>query len=140
MWKRDPKLDRMKTSTTFAQLGDRKLRALAPYIDDVEIAAGTTLMTEGSFAYELLVIVEGAADVVIGGQKVGEVGPGAVLGEMALLKKGRRTATVVTSAASKMLVMTGRAFADLVEKHPEVASELRSIAEERAASNERLTS
>jgi CRP-like cAMP-binding protein len=140
MWKRDPKIDRMKTSTTFARLGNRKLRALAQYIDDVEMAAGTKLMTEGSFAYELLVIVEGAADVVVGGQKVGEVGPGAVLGEMALLQKGKRTATVVTSTESKMLVMTGRTFNDLVEKHPEVAAELRSIAEERAASNARLTS
>jgi CRP-like cAMP-binding protein len=68
------------------------------------------------------------------------VGPGAVLGEMALLQKGKRTATVVTSTESKMLVMTGRTFNDLVQKHPEVAAELRSIAEERAASNARLTS
>ena len=139
MRKRDPKIDRMKTSAMFAQLGDRKLRAVAQYIDDLEMAAGTTLMTEGSFPYELMIIVEGAADVMIGGEKVGEVGPGAVLGEMALLKKGKRTATVVTSAASKMLVMSGRAFAGLVKTHPDVAAELRSIAEERAASNERLT-
>lgn len=139
MRKRDPKIDRMMTSALFARLGDRKLRALAQYIDDVDMAAGTTLMTEGSFPYELMIIVEGAADVMIGGEKVGEVGPGAVLGEMALLKKGKRTATVVTSSASKMLVMSGRAFAGLVDKHPDVAAELRSIAEERAASNERLT-
>lgn len=135
----DPKIERLMASQTFAQLGEKRLRSLAPFIDDIEVKAGTTLMSEGSFPYELQVIVEGSADVVIGESKVGEVGPGSVLGEMALLEKGKRSATVVTNTDSKLIVMSGRAFSGLLDKHPEIAEDLRSMAAARAEENSNLS-
>ncbi len=136
--KNDPKIERLMTSHTFAQLGEKRLRALAPYVDEIEVKAGSTLMREGSFPFELEVIIDGAADVLIGDSKVGEVGPGAVLGEMALLDKGARSATVVTTADSKLSVISGKAFALLMEKYPEVAGEIKAMAAARADENAQL--
>lgn len=135
MKKIDPKLARLKASPTFAQLGDRRLKALAPFTDDIQVPAGTVLMEQGSLPHELEVIVEGTADILVAGNKVGEVGPGAVLGEMALLDRAARSATVVTTSASKLIVISGRAFAGLLDKYPEIAEDLRAMAKARAAEN-----
>lgn len=134
---KDPKLDRLRSSETFARLGDRRLKQLAPFTDDIEVPAGTTLMSEGDWPHELEVIVEGAADIVIGGKKVGEVGPGSVLGEMALLARGTRSASVVTTSNAKLIVISGRAFSSLMEKYPEIAEDLQSMASARAEENAR---
>lgn len=111
------------------------MKALAPFTDDIEVPAGTVLMEQGSLPHELEVIVEGAADIVVAGNKVGAVGPGAVLGEMALLDRTTRSATVVTTSPCKLIVISSRAFAGLMEQFPEVAEDLRSMAAARAAEN-----
>lgn len=135
MSKIDPKLARLKTSPTFAHLGNRRLKALAAFTDDVDVPAGTVLMEQGSRPHELEVIVEGSADVLVDGNKVGEVGPGAVLGEIALLNRGTRSATVVTTSPARLIVISGSAFDDLMDQHPEIADELRAMAATRAAKN-----
>jgi CRP/FNR family transcriptional regulator, cyclic AMP receptor protein len=139
MNKKDPKLERLASSPTFATLGDRKLRTLAPFTDDVDVAKGATLMREGTYPHELVVLVEGGVAIVIGGETVAEVGPGAVLGEMALVNRDLRSATVVATEDSHLIVISGRAFADLMEKHPDIAEDLRSMAAERGEQNARRT-
>lgn len=136
--KNDPKIERLMTSETFAQLGEKRLRALGPYVDEIEVRSGSTLMREGSFPFELEVIIEGSADVLISGEKVGEVGPGAVLGEMALLERGARSATVVATSDTKLSVISGRAFSSLMETYPEIADDIKAMAAARAEENARL--
>lgn len=139
MAEKDPKLERLASSPTFAKLGDRKLRRLAPFTDDVAVRKGATLMRQGTVPHELAVLVEGAAAIVIGEETVAEVGPGTVLGEMALVNRDVRSATVVATEDSHLIVISDRAFADLMEKHPEIAEDLRSMAAERAKQNSRRT-
>jgi len=139
MSKKDPKLERLQASATFAHLGDRRLKALAPYTDDVDVRAGTTLMAQDSLPHELVVLVDGTADVVIDGTKVSEVGSGAILGEMALLEHGTRSADVVATSDSRLIVISRRAFAGLLEKFPEIAEDLKSLASARAEENARRT-
>ena len=134
----DPKIERLMTSETFAQLGEKRLRALGPYVDEIEVRAGSTLMREGSFPFELEVIISGSADILIDGEKIGEVGPGAVLGEMALLEKGARSATVVATSDTKLSVISGRAFSGLMESYPEIAQDIKAMAASRAEENAQL--
>ena len=136
--KNDPKIKRLMTNETFAELGEKRLRSLAPFIDEIEVRSGSTLMREGSFPFELEVIIEGSADIVIGDEKVGEVGPGAILGEMALLQHGARSATVVATSDTKLSVISGRAFSGLMEQFPEIAEAIRAMAAQRAEENARL--
>ena len=135
MSKIDPKLARLKASPTFAHLGDRRLKSLAPFTDEIEVPTGTTLMEQGSLPHELEVVISGTADVLVGGTKVGELGPGDVIGEMALLDRTTRSATVVTTSAAHLIVISSRAFAGLMEKFPGLAEDLRKMAEARARQN-----
>lgn len=136
--KNDPKIERLMTSETFAQLGEKRLRALGPYVDEIEVRAGSTLMREGSFPFELEVIISGSADILIGDEKVGEVGPGAVLGEMALLNRAARSATVVATSDTKLSVISGRAFSSLMDTYPEIAEDIKAMAAARADENAKL--
>ena len=96
------------------------------------------LMREGSFPFELEVIIEGSADIMIGDDKVGEVGPGAVLGEMALLERVARSATVVATSDTRLSVISARAFTGLMDRYPEIAEDIRAMAAARAEENARL--
>lgn len=135
MRKIDPKLERLKSSPMFSHLGNRRLKALAAFADEVEVPAGTVLMEQGSRPHELEVIVEGSADVLVDGTKVGELGSGAVLGEMALLDRGTRSATIVTTSTSRLIVISASAFDDLMKTYPEIAEDLKATAAARAGAN-----
>jgi CRP-like cAMP-binding protein len=80
-----------------------------------DVPAGTVLIREGDQAHAFFVLVEGAAVVERGGTAVGCLEPGAIFGELALLTYQRRTATVTTTAPSKILTVPARTFRHLVE-------------------------
>jgi hypothetical protein len=58
------------------------------------LQAGRTLVQQGEPGDELFLLFDGVLRVEVDGRPVTEVGPGAILGEMALLREGRRTATL----------------------------------------------
>ncbi len=55
---------------------------------------GAVLVEQGSPGTDLFVLLDGVLEVLVDGEKVAEVGPGAVLGERAALEGGRRTSTL----------------------------------------------
>ena len=58
------------------------------------LQAGRTLVQQGEQGQELFLLFDGVLQVEVDGKAVTQVGPGAILGEMALLHEGRRTATL----------------------------------------------
>jgi len=62
--------------------------------DTLEIKAGKNLFKQGDFAGVMYLVLEGTFDVLIDDEIVGDVGPGAIFGELALLADKRRTATI----------------------------------------------
>jgi CRP-like cAMP-binding protein len=96
--------DRLKAIPLFASLDDETLRAIATFATETSVPAGKNLLTEGDYAYELMAIEEGQAEVVRGGKHVATLGPGEFFGEMALLENTLRTASVV--ALTPMLLVT----------------------------------
>ena len=69
-----------------------------------KLAPGGLLATQGEQAQELYLVLDGMLDVEVDGVKIAEVGPGAVLGEMAILEGGTRTATLRANTAVKVAV------------------------------------
>jgi CRP-like cAMP-binding protein len=98
----------------FAGLTKRQLKAIAGVVEVIDVPANTTLASEGETGREMFVVVAGGARVVRGGRKVAELGPGEVFGELALIDRMPRTATVTTTAETMLLVVPGRAFKPLV--------------------------
>jgi len=89
---------RLTSNPLFAELDDDALSRLAAFATEESYPVGATLVREGDFSTELYVIQEGAADVIQGGQAIGAVGPGDVVGEIGVLEKSKRTASLVVTA------------------------------------------
>jgi len=76
-------------------LSDEIMRGARPQVR--RLRAGETLVRQGEHGTELYLVLDGLAEVAVDGEVLGQVGPGAVLGERALLEGGTRTATVTAS-------------------------------------------
>jgi CRP-like cAMP-binding protein len=81
-------------------------------------------MKQGDVGRECFVLVEGKVKVDINGRKVASLGPGAYFGEMSLLDKGPRTATVTTETDSTVLVLGPREFSGVLDEVPQLAHKL----------------
>lgn len=73
------------------------------------VPAGTALVREGDPGDELYLVLDGLLNVESGGRTIAQVGPGAILGELALLEGGRRTATLVAQTPVRVAVAPGHA-------------------------------
>jgi CRP-like cAMP-binding protein len=95
---------RLKTIPVFADLSDADLQTIATLASEVSVPAGKELVREGDYSYDLLAIEEGTAKVEREGEKIADLGPGDVVGEIGVLERGQRNATV--TATSSMLLVT----------------------------------
>lgn len=68
---------------------------------------GESLVKQGEPGDELFLLFDGVLAVEVDGETITEVGPGAVLGEMALLQGGRRTATLRAVTPCRVAVVPG---------------------------------
>jgi CRP-like cAMP-binding protein len=91
----------------FSDLSEEDLQAVATYADEVTVSEGKHLVDEGGYAYDLWAIIEGTAQVVVGGEVVAELGPGDFFGEAGVLEKQQRNATVVAKTRMRLVTLTG---------------------------------
>jgi hypothetical protein len=68
------------------------------------IKKGTTLVEQGDTGTDLFLVLDGVLRVVIDGEPIAELGPGAILGERSVLEGGRRTASLVAATACRVAV------------------------------------
>jgi CRP-like cAMP-binding protein len=120
MLRKNAKLDLLRRVPLFERLSKRELEAVAALADEVDFPEGRKLTEEGASGTEFLVIVEGAADVRRRGRTINSLGSGDFLGEIALVTARPRTATVTTTAPSRLLVITERHFNDLMRRMPSI--------------------
>jgi len=123
---RDPKLNALAGVPAFTHCPHRELSVLAGAADECHLPAGHVLMTQGEVGNEAFIVLEGRADVTIGGRTVATVGPGQTVGEMALIDRRPRTATVVASTPMRVLAVGRRRAAALLDQ-PGVARGLLQI-------------
>jgi hypothetical protein len=69
------------------------------------VRAEDLLVEQGSEGDELFLLLDGVLRVEVDGEPLAEVGPGAILGERAVLEGGRRTATLRAATAAKLAVV-----------------------------------
>ena len=128
-------VESLKGIPFFSQLSARERKLVAQHADEIDLGPGTHLADTGRVAQELFVIVTGTADVFDGEQKINEVGPGDVIGEIGLLKTTRRIATVVTTSSLRAIVMYGPELKALNESAPQLFTQLEALVEERLRRN-----
>ena len=125
--------EELKSVPLFESLSDDARRELAVWLDEVKVSEGKHLVDEGEYAYDLLVIVEGEAEVTRGGEHVADLGAGDFFGEMGILsEEGRRLATVVSKTDMKLLTLKEYDVDRMRKSAPEMIEELRKAIEERS--------
>jgi CRP-like cAMP-binding protein len=117
-------VDTLKKVPLFAGLDDRELEQIATMLRERRYAAGDALTQEGSGGAGFFVVEEGEADVTVGGEQRGSIGPGDYFGEIALLTESPRTATLVARTDMLCYGMTPWDFRPLVETNSEIAWKL----------------
>lgn len=122
--RREEKVAWLRRVPLFADLSTAQLEGVAPFVDEVETEAGQVLIGQEEFGQELLIIVDGSAEVTRDGRHVRDVGPGDVIGEIALLDGGPRTATVTAREPTTVLSISKRAFDTVLERVPGLPHEL----------------
>src|SRR5215216_4209124 len=111
----DSKLDLLRSIPLFSALGRRELEQVARLADEVDVPAGQVLMRQGTNGSEAFILVSGEAMAERDGTHLATYGPGALIGEIALLAEGPRTATVTASEASRFFVLGHREFHSLMQ-------------------------
>jgi CRP-like cAMP-binding protein len=121
----------LRSVPLFESLSSDERRAIAQHADEIEVPEGTELARQGDFAYEFFVIEEGAAEVLRDGERIAELGPADFLGEMGIVGKVVRNATVVTTSPARVIVMTEQAFRSMARTSPAVADRITAAVEAR---------
>lgn len=97
----------------------------------IEIAAGETLFKEGETGDCFYVLLEGALDVIIGGETVERSTRGAILGEMALIDNSPRGATVIATEPSRLANIDERRFNFIIQNNPFFAKQVMKVLADR---------
>lgn len=124
---------RLKTIGVFADLDDAAREAVSKLAAEVSVPAGKELVREGDFSYDLIAIEEGTAKVHHGDEIVAEIGPGDVVGEMGVLERQQRNASVTATSPMLLVTLTGWDVRKLRKQAPQAVQALEDVVRERSA-------
>lgn len=116
----------------FSDLPDTLLEKVCGETQQIDISEGTVIIEEGSHSEEMYIVVEGELVVTKhsgGGKEVelGRIGPGDVVGEIALLDDAPRTATVSAFVDTHAIRVPVSAFEDLLSDSRVVRRMFRTV-------------
>lgn len=117
-------LDHLAQVPMFTACSKKDLQTIGKASDEVTVSAGKVLVEEGSPGHEFFLILDGSATVSRNGRKVASLGAGQFFGEMALLDRGPRSATVKADTDMTVLVLGQREFAGVLDEVPGIARKL----------------
>ncbi len=125
MRRKNAYLDHLSEVPLFRACTRKDLENIARHAEDLEVSAGQALIKEGSVgAQEFFVIAAGKANVTRKGRKIASLGPGDYFGELALLDRAPRNATVTAATDMEVVVLSARDFATVIQDVPTIASKL----------------
>jgi CRP-like cAMP-binding protein len=105
----------------FSNLDEKDLDQLSRQMHERRFPEGAEVTTEGATGAGFFVIIEGNADVSIGGEHRATLGPGDHFGEVALIDDGVRSASITAATDLLCYGLTPWEFRPFVEDHPQVA-------------------
>jgi CRP/FNR family transcriptional regulator, cyclic AMP receptor protein len=127
--------DALARVPVFAGLSRRSLERIARIANDVELRAGQILIEPRAKGSGMFVLLDGVVTVGIRGQQVRELGPGDVVGELALLTPDAlRTARVRAKTPVRCLAIARDDFRKVLNAEPRVAVSLLETVASRLAS------
>ena len=122
---------RLKSLPLFQDVPDDELAQIATFAQEVLVDEGRELVREGDFSYEFMAIEEGEAEVTRHGEHLADLGPGDFFGEIGLLEKTLRTATVKAKTPMRLMTLTGWDLKRMERHIPDAIERVRAALEER---------
>jgi CRP-like cAMP-binding protein len=121
----------LKSIPLFQTVSDEELAEIAPFADETTVEAGTQLVREGDFSYEFFAIEAGEAEVTRGGEPLATLGPGDFFGEIGVLERDLRTASVVAKTDMHLVTLTGWDMKRMEKAMPQAVERVRDVLEQR---------
>jgi CRP-like cAMP-binding protein len=128
--------ERLAKVPLFAGLDKKHLQQVSGLVTQIDVKEGKDLTREGEHGNEFIIVLEGEAEVKVGGNVVATRGPGDYFGEIALIANRPRTATVTAKTPMKIEVIGRREFQTMLHDNPGIATELLGIAADRLSEND----
>ncbi|MBA3383832.1 MAG: cyclic nucleotide-binding domain-containing protein [Actinobacteria bacterium] len=119
--RKNAKLELLASIPLFSGCSRRELEQIGSIADETNVPEGRTLIEQNQPAHEFFALIDGTADVRRNGRKVSTMSGGDFFGEIALIAKTPRTATVTTSSPVRLLVITDRDFDRVLGEAPSIA-------------------
>jgi CRP/FNR family cyclic AMP-dependent transcriptional regulator len=117
----------------FAGLSKKHLRRISRLMTRLDRPAGQVLTTEGELGSEFFVVLEGEVEVRQGNRVIATRRPGEYVGEISLLDRRPRTATVVATTSVSIEVLNRREFLSLLAEAPELSEQILATMAQRLA-------
>jgi CRP/FNR family transcriptional regulator, cyclic AMP receptor protein len=124
-------LDHLAKVPLFSALSKKDLQRVARASDEIDVEAGRVIVDQGRTGHEFFLIVDGRAAVKRNNRKVADLGPGQYFGELALLDRGPRSASVVAETPMTLLVLGQREFTGVLDGVPGMATKILSTMAQR---------
>ncbi len=128
-------VDDLRHIALFATMTNADLTTLAKLGEPVDAVEGAVLMDQGDVGVECFLVLEGEAGVISNGEHLATIGPGSIVGEMALVGHRPRNASVVAQGPMRLLSFDIAAFKRMLEDMPVARDHIYQLLNERAAAN-----
>jgi len=137
LFSRGDKVDpaELPTVPLFAGLNDDEIAAVASMATRRQVAEGERLVEQGRFGDSFFIVASGRALVYIADQYVAAVGEGSAIGEMALIERRPRNATVVAEGDMVVAEFSLKDFRKLLETYPSANTRINELLNRRLAEN-----
>lgn len=129
---------RLANIPLFGDLDSYDLSLIAARVRDVTVAAGLVIIEQGDMPSDVYVLEEGTVEISRNGTVVSTLGPGSVVGEIALVDPQRRTATVRATTDVRAIALSVEDLQVIVAEMPEIAGDLGAMATRRLAELDEL--
>ena len=123
---------RLKKIPVFADLSDEELGHIAALAAEVSVPESKELVREGDYSYDVLAIEEGTARVERHGDHIADLGPGDMFGEMGVLRREQRNATVVATSPMLLVTLTSWDIRRLQKTASKAVAHLRDVVAQRS--------
>jgi len=96
----------LRSAKIFSTLSDEHLNTISAHVREVSVPEGTHVVSQGDFSTELMTIIEGEAEVLRDGRPIGNLKAGDTFGEIGVIDRVQRTATVIASTPMRLATLT----------------------------------
>jgi CRP-like cAMP-binding protein len=117
-------IDKLGALPLFSSCSKKELGRIARAGDEVQVENGKQLVDQGEMGREAFVILSGTAAVKRNGRKIATLGPGDPVGELSLLDRGPRTASVYATSDMTVFVLSSQRFNAVLDDAPGLSRKL----------------